>query len=45
MKTKITAIILATVLLFTLATPGFAQPKKQITTRAEYSAYVAEEQR
>ncbi len=43
MKTKITAIILATVLLFTLATPGFAQPKKQITTRAEYSAYVAEE--
>ncbi len=45
MKTtsKITALILSMVLLFTIATPAFAVPKKEITTRAEYAAMVADE--
>lgn len=44
MKTtsKITAIVLSMVLLFTMATPAFAISKKAVTTRAEYAAMVAE---
>ena len=40
---KITALVLSMVLLFTMATPAFATPKKEITTRAEYAQMVAEE--
>lgn len=40
---KITALVLSMVLLFTMATPAFATPKKEITTRAEYAAMIAEE--
>jgi hypothetical protein len=45
MKTtsKITALVLSMVLFFTMATPAFAAPKKEITTRAEYAAMISEE--
>ena len=45
MKTtsKITALVLSMVLLFTMTTPAFAAPKKEISTRAEYVAMISEE--
>ena len=45
MKTtsKITALILSMVLLFTMATPAFAAPEKEITNRAEYVEMLSEE--
>lgn len=45
MKTtsKITALVLSMVLLFTMTTPAFATPKKEISTRAEYAAMLADE--
>ena len=45
MKTtsKITALILSMVLLFTATTPAFAAPKKEITNRAEYVEMLSEE--
>ncbi len=45
MKTtrKITALILSMVLLVSMATPAFAAPKKEITSRAEYVEMLSEE--
>jgi hypothetical protein len=45
MKTtsKITALILSMVLLFTATTPAFAAPEKEITNRAEYVEMLSEE--